>query len=188
MHRILVIALAAACGGNPPAPVERAADPAARRDALPAPTPDAAAAPAITEVALPPTEPGALQAWLVDGGYKTWPRESGKHESAGPHGDAVLTFMTPQLLASLKRGKGNAHPKGVAAVKELYEKGKHIGWAVSVKLADDSADGHNWYWYEVFSTARDAKTDLVGKGFNICRDCHSERGGNDHVQSPFPLQ
>ena len=102
---------------------------------------DAAAVEAPIANVVVPTEPAALQAWLADGGYKAWPRESGKHESAGPHGDAVLTFLTPALVASLKRGKGNAHPRGVSAVKELYEKGVLNGWAVSVKLADDSADG-----------------------------------------------
>lgn len=182
MSRIVAIALVAACGTK----------------AAPRPTPGSApqasdaavvavdAAPEISEAV--PLEPAALQAWLFDGGYKAWPREAGRHESAGPHGDAVLTFLTPSLVASLRRGKGNAHPKGVAAVKELYEKGKLSGWAVSVKLADDSDDGRNWYWYEVFSTARDATAQYQGKGFEVCRDCHSERGGNDHVQSPFPLR
>ncbi|MBX3156336.1 MAG: hypothetical protein KF773_10085 [Deltaproteobacteria bacterium] len=186
MHRLLAIALVVACGGTQATPDRPAPGSAAAGAASAAAADDAAGEGPVADVDVP-IEPVALQAWLADGGYKAWPHESGKHESAGPHGDAVLTFLAPALVASLRRGKGHAHPKGVAAVKELYEKGKMSGWAVSVKLADDSADGRNWYWYEVFSTARDARATYQGVGFEVCRDCHSERGGNDHVQSPFPL-
>lgn len=185
MPKLLAIVLVAVgCGSKAPPPdrpVERAAETDAEVAATDAP-PEVPPAPVAV-----PTDPAALQLWLAERSYKSWPHETGAHESAGPHGD-VLAYMTPALIASLRRGKGNAHPKGVAAVKELYEQGKLNGWAVSVKVADDSADGRNWYWYEVLSTAPDAKAPYQGKGFELCRDCHFERGGNDLVQSQFPLK
>jgi hypothetical protein len=134
-----------------------------------------------------PVKPAELQAWLVAGHYRSWAHESKSHESAGPHGDAVKTFVSPSLRASLQQG-GAPHPRGAAAVKELYDAaGKHTGWAVSVKVAADSASGKGWYWYEVFSTAPGARPAYEGVGKELCRDCHTERG-SDQVLIPFPLQ
>lgn len=163
----------AACGG---APATRDA-PTGAADA-PSGDPDAA------DDAIP-TEPAALQAWLAARRYEGWPAESARHPSAGPHGGSVRTFVSPSLAASL--AAGTDHPRGAAAVKELYGSGTTVtGWAVSVKLADDSADGANWYWYEAFSTEPDAEADYEGQGLELCTDCHG--AGEDQILIPFPLQ
>jgi hypothetical protein len=167
----------------PPAPAPGDAS------ALPAPSAGDATAPsALPAVAtVVPVKPADLQAWLIAGHYRSWAHESKPHESAGPHGDAVKTFVSPSLRASLQAG-GAPHPEGAAAVKELYNAaGKHTGWAVSVKVKADSASGKGWYWYEVLSTAPGAKPAYEGVGKELCRDCHTERG-SDQVLIPFPLQ
>jgi len=171
----LLVALALVACGSRSAREEPVPQPSARVAPVPA---DAA-----TEV---PTQAAELQRWLVAAHYKAWAHESKDHSSDGPHGDTVRTFTSPALASSLA-DKRAAHPKGAAAVKELYEAGKHSGWAVSVKVADDSAKGNGWYWYEVFSTSASAKAQFHGIGTKLCRECH-ESGGTDLVLIPYPLQ
>ena len=133
-----------------------------------------------------PTTAAALQAWLVAAHYKRWAHESKPHESDGPHGYGVRTYVSPSLVTSLET-KAAEHPRGAAAVKELYDAtGKQMGWAVSVKVADKGARGKGWYWYEVFSTQAGAKAAYEGRGLRLCRECHRE-GGSDQVLIPFPL-
>jgi Cytochrome P460 len=134
-----------------------------------------------------PVKPAELQAWLIAAHYRKWAHESKPHESTGPHEETVKTFISPSLRASLQQ-RDATHPEGAAAVKELYDgSGQHKGWAVSVKVAADSASGKGWYWYEVFSTAPDAKPAYEGVGKELCRDCHTEKSV-DQVLVPFPLQ
>jgi len=135
---------------------------------------------------VPPTEQNAIFEWLKAGSYAGWSAESGPHPSAGPHGGEVRTFVNPALLGSLTAGDA-AHPKGAAAVKELYGSGDTItGWAVSLKTADDSAGGQGFYWYEVLSTTDPSSPVAAGNGVPLCFGCHA--GGADHVLTPFPLQ
>jgi hypothetical protein len=208
--RIWMIVMLAACGSKPrdaapsgggavapmvaPAAAATGVDVPAANAGMGAPAADATGAgPAAegarapTAAAEVPTRPAALQAWLVEGHYASWTHESKPHESAGPHGDAVRTFVSPSLLASLQRG-GAPHPRGASAVKELYDaRGTHTGWAVSVKVDDASANGRGWYWYEVFSTKAGARPAYEGKGERLCRECHAD-GGSDQVLIPYPLQ
>lgn len=128
----------------------------------------------------------ALQPWLIAGSYRAWSHEAKRHPSAGPHSEAVITYLSPSLEASL-RDKAKAHPRNAAAVKELFKGGSHVGWAVSVKTADDSATGKNWFWYEVLSTAPNARASK-GIGLEVCRDCHAENGGIDQVLTDYPLR
>lgn len=172
MKRVLPWLLVAACGKE-----------ARRAEQPPAKPPDAAKVAVADAV---PTDPAALQRWLAAGSYKSWSHESATHVSDGPHADEVLTYVSPTLAGSL--AAGGAHPRGAASVKELYdEQARHIGWAVSVKLDADSAEGKNWYWFEVFSTAADAAPEYEGQGEDLCVDCHAD-GGQDFVLIPFPLQ
>jgi hypothetical protein len=131
---------------------------------------------------LPPTETAALRAWLEAGNYLGWAAESGPHPGAGPHFGVVRTFVNDALIASLDAGQPQ-HPAGAAAVKELYGRGDAgvQGWAVMVKLQDDSNQGRGWYWLEMFGS-------FTGGGIGApgCTGCHSS--GNDFVRIPFPLQ
>lgn len=128
-----------------------------------------------------PTAAQALQAWLRAGNYLSWPAESARHPSAGPHGGAVRSFVNPTLFDSLSAERAQ-HPAGAAAVKELYFSGQTVrGWAVMVKLQNDSDAGRGWYWLEDFGSGRPSE----GVGNPTCTGCHSQ--GRDYVRIPFPL-
>jgi hypothetical protein len=91
-------------------------------------------------------------------------------------------------------------PKGAAAVKELYRSAddtEPMGYAVELKVADDSAGGAGWYWYERIGT--DAVADGLGDSGapkSICVSCHTAAGsdaahtpteyGRDFVYTPVP--
>ena len=129
-----------------------------------------------------PVEGAALLKWLQDGEYKMWKAESKKHDSTGPHFGGVLTFVNTTLDGSIT-ASNSAHPKGSAAVKELYGTGDAVlGWAVWVKLDDDSAMGKNIYWYEYYKD----NTLVDATGSASCTGCHAR--GVDYFMSPIPLQ
>ncbi len=179
-----------ACGGGDDAPPSSPtpdattsspdADPGGDTDA--APSPDAAPPGGDVEV---PTDSAVLFPFLQRGDYKGFPAESAAHPSEGPHG-AVRTYINPALEASLA-AQNAEHPVGAAAIKELYSSGGELrGWAVSVKVEPDSADGDGWYWYEVFSTTDGSNPVADGDGVPLCAGCHGDTG-NDYVSIPFPL-
>lgn len=132
----------------------------------------------------PPTETGALQAWLATRAYTCWAHEGAVHASAGPHGGNVKTFANAVVLRSLV-GNEESHRPGSALVKELYGQGtgEVTGWAVSVKVDADSQSGQGWYWYEVFGTAPDASAPFQGLGHPTCTGCHA--AGHDYVLTPL---
>lgn len=131
-----------------------------------------------------PTTSTELNAWLRAGRYSTWPRESAIHASVGPHSQ-VRVSLHPSLDASLRAGSTH-HPKGAVAVKELYRGTTLNGWAVSVKVKDESEQGKGWFWYEVFSVEEGASPVVSSLGASACAVCHS--GGRDYVLSKTPLQ
>jgi len=130
----------------------------------------------------PPTDEDALIAWLEAGNYLSWSAESGPHASAGPHFGTVRAFTNDVLFDSLS-ANDTQHPAGAAAVKELYGRtGSTVrGWAVMLKVQDDSDNGRGWYWYETFNGSGGG-----GIGDPVCTGCHSV--GRDFVRIPFPLQ
>lgn len=130
-----------------------------------------------------PTESAELLPWLEKGAYREWSAESGIHRSEGPHFGRVRTFFSPRLVQSMG-GTGGGHPRGVAAVKELYGSVSEevIGWAVAVKKDFPSADGAGWYWYEVMRGMVYAD----GRGAGQCVGCHMR--GVDFILTPWPLR
>lgn len=168
----LAAAALAACGDP---------DPGSLSDCEPAPPPVALD---MIGDAVPPTTDAALQAWLAAGEYAAFLPESGIHDSAGPHGGAVRTFVNRALAGSLT-SCASSHPVGAAAVKELYDEGVLDGWAVMVKT-EDGTGAARWFWYEVFSTAADATPAFTGQGHDTCTGCHD--GGLDAVRTRWPLQ
>ncbi|MBL9099845.1 MAG: hypothetical protein JNL82_02745 [Myxococcales bacterium] len=137
----------------------------------------------------PPTDEEALAAWLTAGAYRTWPAESGPHASTGPHFGSVRTYVNAALFDSLEAGSA-VHPRGAAAVKELYGDVADVrGWSVMIKDFDNSTmvdDGDGWYWYESYngSTFGDAFGDPT------CTGCHAPTHPDfkDFFLTPFPLQ
>lgn len=112
--------------------------------------------------------------------WKSWPSEPAPHDSAGPHGGKVRTWLNPELLASLKAGN-DKHPNASIAVKELYDDlGARRGFAVAVKN-----DEGKWVFWEGFEPSLDQYY-FVGTG-NPCANCHST--GKDFLlteASAFP--
>ncbi len=130
----------------------------------------------------PPTGIDALLPWLQAGHYRQWQSESSAHESSGPHFGKVRTYLNLSLAASLRDGNAE-HPRGVAAVKELFGRGEMArGWAVSLKLDETSAGGSRWYWFEYF----DAQVVADARGAPLCGGCHA--AGRDFVLTPWPLR
>jgi hypothetical protein len=135
---------------------------------------------------VPPTESEALLKWLQAGSYKTWVKESAPHKSLGPHPAQVITHLNPALDRSLG-AKGAAHPKGSAAVKELFDaSGKLSGWAVSVKTSQDSQGGDGWFWYEILGTTASGNVVAKANGVPLCVGCHAP--GRDFVLIEHPLK
>jgi hypothetical protein len=157
------------------AAVSQALDGCAAASPTPTPTPT-------PENQLPPTEAAALRAWLEAGSYLDWQAESAPHPGTGPHFGVVRVFVNDDLFASLT-DELPQHPAGAAAVKELYgNAGSTVrGWAVMVKIQDDSDAGNGWYWFETFGSFSSG-----GIGIRGCTTCHST--GRDFVRIPFPLQ
>jgi hypothetical protein len=121
----------------------------------------------------------ALLAWLEDGGYERWLTEPEPHASSGPHG-RVRTFVNDALAGSLGAG-AEMHPRCATSVKELFSDtdDRADGWAVSLKLDDESDSGRNWYWYEYL----DGTTHVDGAGAGSCTGCHAD--GDDYYLSEF---
>lgn len=109
------------------------------------------------------------------GAYSDWPKEAAVHQSAGPHGSGVRTFVNPLLRDSLKSG-ARTHPAGSIVVKELYSGTKLTGYAVDAKRDDGT-----WLFFEGFEPALEQGTFFVGTN-NGCAGCHV--AGVDYVRTP----
>jgi hypothetical protein len=96
----------------------------------------------------------------------------------------VQVYLNEALDASLKAGNAE-HPKGAAAVKELFTGGNLSGWAVGVKTADSSQSGAGWYWYEVMSATDGSSPVAAANGPNFCSSCHG--AGADYFFTTYPL-
>jgi hypothetical protein len=131
-----------------------------------------------------PSSGAALFTFLDCGGYTSFSKESAPHDTSGPHGGDVLVYVNSALEQSLAAG-ATEHPAGAAAIKELLDSdGSLDGWSAMVK-AEAGAGGDTWYWYETFTTERNAPA-YEGRGISICANCHSM--GTDHFRSTFPLR
>jgi Cytochrome P460 len=146
-----------------------------------------------------PTEAEALEAWLAAGSYKSWSCEDAVHASRSPSPHGFNRICSNMQVDEARVGDG-PWPKGAAAVKELYRSAddtEPMGYAVELKVADDSAGGAGWYWYERIGT--DAVADGLGDSGapkSICVSCHTAAGsdaahtpteyGRDFVYTPVP--
>lgn len=121
----------------------------------------------------------ALLAWLEGGNYELWLGEPEPHASSGPHG-RVRVLVNETLADSLGDGT-TMHPHCAATVKELYGEAddRVHGWAVMLKLDDESDSGRNWYWYEYL----DGTTHIDSPGAGSCTGCHAD--GDDYYLSEF---
>lgn len=135
-----------------------------------------------------PAESAQLFAFLKDRAYQPFASESAVHPSEGPHG-MVRTYLSTSLEQSL-RAENTEHPRGSAAVKELYEDdGRTLkGWAVMVKTEEQGDGGQGWYWYEIFNVDDGSNPPFDGNGISTCTGCHNDTGSIDLVLTGFPLR
>lgn len=156
----------------------------------------------------PPQGRVNVEAWLAKGDYEAWHCETNVHEARSPSPHGFNRICSNDLVASNATGT-DPWPAGAALVKELYasaDDSEPVGYAVSLKLEADSADGANWYWYERVPTESDAPHDengVVADGVGsegaaktICVGCHAGAGsdaahtptpgGRDQVYTPVP--
>jgi hypothetical protein len=127
----------------------------------------------------PDTSAAGLTAFVKSGAYKAWKAEPAVHDSAGPHGGKVRTYVNDVFYASLKAGN-TSHPKGSIVVKELYGSSTTTvtGHAIDVK---DEATGE-WVFYEGFGPTYASPYYYRGTS-NFCAGCH--RGANnDYMLTP----
>jgi hypothetical protein len=107
-------------------------------------------------------------AFLEAESYAGWNAEPDYHVSAGPHGDGVRVFYSPRAAAALE-AQAETFPSGAAAVKELTSDSVLYGWAVWVKVQDDSDAGNGFYWYELIKPST-VYGDALGS--TDCVYCH----------------
>lgn len=135
---------------------------------------------------LPPTTNGGdVEVWLATAQYKQWNCETSSHPQikVSPHG--TNRVCSNDLITGYAGGAAQERPAGSAAVKELYDDSATlVGYAVSVKLADTSAGGKNWYWYERAPTGvvADGKGD-AGVPKSLCVGCHAGAGSDTEMHS-----
>ncbi len=150
-----------------------------------APTPTAIPSPTHTPSSeVPPLGDAALLEWLRAGSYLGWRSEPEQHDSAGPHFGDVRTFINDTLSSSLEIIPPAPLRQGSAAVKELFGgSGNEVrGWAVMIKVEEESDGGNGWYWYERFGNSVFAD----GRGVRGCTGCHST-STMTHVSRDFFL-
>jgi hypothetical protein len=145
----------------------------------------------------PPQGRTAVESWLSGGMYKAWASEPAVHEARSPSPHGFNRIFSNDAIADNATGTG-PWPKGAAAVKEIYASAAAtapIGYAVYLKLADDTANGTNWYWYERTPDGVVADgTGASGPAKDICVGCHAgagsdvahtpTSGGRDQVYTP----
>jgi hypothetical protein len=139
-----------------------------------------------------------VMAWIATGQYKQWHCEPAVHASRGPsvHTPFDRVCANDVLSAAAVDAGTGQWPQGSALVKEIYMSASDPtptgGYAVSMKTAAGSADGNNWYYYEIFDGTEYAD----GLGTQICTSCHALAGSDaahtttpgdrDFVYTPVP--
>jgi hypothetical protein len=154
----------------------------------------------------PPMGRAEIEDWLASGVFKSWAAEPAIHPSRSPSPHGFNRIWSNDLIAANATGN-KAWPMGAAAVKVLYPSMTDetpIGYAVYLKLADDSDGGSNWYWYERVPLNHPAPHDAngvvadgtggSGPALDICVGCHNAAGadaahtpsigGRDQVYTP----
>ena len=89
----------------------------------------------------------------------------------------MRVFYSARAAAALDAGAAR-FPAGAAAIKELTSEGYLYGWAVWVKVQDDSAAGSGFCWYELIEPGT-VYGDALGS--SDCVDCHAP--GKDFLLS-----
>jgi hypothetical protein len=148
----------------------------------------------------PPTNGPELETWLASGAYTAWGPASNLDKGGPlpgplppPPGGCVYCFSSIYANTAVQESAagGESWPRGAAMVRVMFASSTDLtpmGYAVSLKLADDTAGGANWYWYERFT--RDGHTEVAadgdgatGSAATSCVGCHgdAQNGARDLI-------
>lgn len=128
--------------------------------------------------------PTDVQAWLAADGHGQWEAES--QVFATSEFGAARVYVNGALAASLASGDAR-HPRGAAAVRELYAADgvTLTGFALAHRGGDEpSADG--WRFYETYELTSDGTPQTDAYGAPTCVGCHIQ--GSDFVRTKWPLR
>lgn len=133
---------------------------------------------AVTDPQVPPRGSDDLPVWLAGGYYRSWRCEAAAHpgRTSSPHGTTRICNNDALHTASA----GAAFPVGAAAVKEIFDGGDVMAYAVSRKLEAGSG-GDRWYWYEASADHIYANRQGAGN----CTGCHAD-AERDYVFTIVP--
>jgi Cytochrome P460 len=127
----------------------------------------------------PPTTAPELEQWLADGVYESWHCEADVHASRSPSPHGYNRICVNDAVAD-HIDETDPWPEGAAAVKELYSDAKAKqpkGYAVYLKVAEDSDQGAGWYWYERIGDSVPADgLGNAGAAKSVCVGCHLSAG------------
>ena len=133
----------------------------------------------------------SLKTFLQTRQYQNFPvSEPEVHPSKNVHGTRIRTFLNKEMADGLGNRLAEL-PKNATAVKEVYTpEGVLDGWAVSIKLDDQSDYGTNWYWIEVVDLAKGGPGRVTsnergsGPEGRLCVSCH--QSGYDYTLTSLP--
>ncbi len=131
----------------------------------------------------PPVATEALRDWLQNGEHHDWHAWSEVGPTLGLGGARV--YLNDALLQSLS-AKGDVHPTGAAAVRELYSEdfATVTGYSVLLKVAPGT-EFDAWYCFELLHLEPDRQPAVAERGAPRCESCHAQ--GRDFIQSTLPL-
>lgn len=131
----------------------------------------------------PPSEPLALEDWLLAGEYTRWSAWSKVGPTLGPGGARV--FINDALFTSLSEND-DVHPPGAAAVRELYAEDFETLTGVSVLVkVEASPSAESWFCYEQLNLQAASEPNVASTAAPGCAGCHGT--ASDFVQSTLPL-
>ncbi len=124
----------------------------------------------------PPQGAAALKTWLAEGSYKSWHCEAEKHAQRAPSPHGTNRICSNAAISA--NAENVDYPKGAAAVKELWSSdgAKIDGYAVYIKIQDESDGGKGWYYYEENPALEPDGPIADGVGASDCVGCHSAAG------------
>jgi hypothetical protein len=142
-----------------------------------------------------PADTNGLYAFLSQQQYRSFAKQPAIHGASGPHARFAQVYASA-ALANEPAG-ATSHPRCSAFVKEFYASAtaqSPFGWAVSIKVADESTHGKagdGWFWYENFHAGSNAAQGKIGDP--VCTGCHFSAADDgvatvDFVKSPLPLR
>lgn len=112
-----------------------------------------------------------IQAWLKSNGYKDWTCEAmPTAKTGGTPGIHVHGTNRVCVNSLLKQSVSGPLPRGAAAVKEIHSGGGITKYYLEVKIADDSAGGDGWFWYNGIASASAGSGE---RGDASCTGCHA---------------